>query len=32
MEKKLILTQYEKGKTVGEHEVKFSSGKEIILH
>ena len=30
MEKKLILTQLEKGEIIGEHEVKFSSGKEII--
>ena len=30
MEKKLILIQLEKGEIIGEHEVKFSSGKEII--
>jgi 4-hydroxy-tetrahydrodipicolinate reductase len=30
MEKKLILIQLRKGKIIGEHEVKFSSGKEII--
>jgi len=30
MEKKLILTQLEKVKLLATHEVKFSSGKEII--
>ena len=30
MEKKLILIQLEKDEIIGEHEVTFSSGKEII--
>ena len=30
MEKKLILTLLRKDEIIGEHEVKFSSGKEII--
>jgi 4-hydroxy-tetrahydrodipicolinate reductase len=30
MEKKLILIQLGEGEIIGEHEVKFSSGKEII--
>ena len=30
MEKKLILIPIRKGEIIGEHEVKFSSGKEII--
>ena len=30
MEKKLILIQLEKSEIIGEHEVTFSSGKEII--
>ena len=30
MEKRLILIRLEKGEIIGEHEVKFSSGKEII--
>ena len=30
MEKKLILILLRKGEIIGEHEVKFSSGKEII--